>query len=262
MAWLLGIAFVLTAVVIVISVAGKFWWFPPAISELARQFDDQFMLTLVLTGFFFVLIHLILAYIVVRYREGPGPGSYWFGNIKWVWVTIVAMALLDLRLAFGAEGIWYRLHLADGPRDAVVIEVVGQQFVWNVRYPGPDGRFGRVRRDLVDDALNPLGIDPGDAAGKDDIVQPTVMVPVGRPIELHLESKDVIHSFFVRELRIKQDAVPGLTVPLRFKADTVGRYEVACAELCGLGHHQMRTFLDVLEEGEFESRLREQLAAR
>jgi cytochrome c oxidase subunit 2 len=255
MAWLLAVAFLLTALIIVTAIAGKFWWFPTAISELARDYDDQFMLTLILTGFFFVLAHLVLAYIVVRFREGQGTASYWLGNIKWVWGTVIVMALLDLGLAFGSEGLWQRIHLTDSPEEALRIEVVGQQFVWAVRYAGPDGRFGRIRRELVDDAINPLGIDPDDPAGKDDLVQPTLLVPVGRPIELLLESKDVIHSFFVRELRIKQDSVPGMTIPLRFTADTVGRYEVACAELCGLAHHQMRTFLDVVEKDEFEARL-------
>ena len=114
---------------------------------------------------------------------------------------------------------------------------------------------------MVDDAINILGVDPADPAGKDDVVLPTVFVPRGRPIELLLESKDVIHSFFVRELRLKQDAVPGMRIPLRFTADRVGRYEVACAELCGLGHHQMRTFLEILEPEEYEKRMREELDA-
>jgi cytochrome c oxidase subunit 2 len=253
------VAFILTAVLIVLAIGSQTWWFPLAISDLAREYDEQFVLTLALTGFFFVLIHLILSYIVVRFRKGKSRAVYWHGNVKWVWATVIAMALLDLGLAIGSEGIWGRLHLTESPPDAIQIEVVGQQFVWNIRYPGPDGRFGRVHREFVDDAINPLGIDPADPTGKDDIVIPTLMVPVGKPIELLLTSKDVLHSLFLRELRLKQDTVPGLRIPLRFTADRVGRFEVACAELCGLGHHQMRTFLDVLEPEEYERRLQEQL---
>ena len=256
MAWLLALLFILTAVMIVGGIAGN-WVFPAAITDLARQFDDQFLLTILITGFFFVLMHVILAYIVLRFQEGRGTASYWFGNIKWVWATVAVMAVVDLSLAFGSESIWHKLHLAEDSSTAIRIEVVAQQFVWNVRYSGPDGQFGRVSRDLVDDALNPLGIDPADPAGKDDMVQPTLMVPVGREIILNLESKDVIHSFFVPELRMKQDAVQGLSIPLRFTPDTPGRYEIACAELCGLGHHQMRSFLDVLDTDEYESRLQE-----
>jgi cytochrome c oxidase subunit 2 len=126
-----------------------------------------------------------------------------------------------------------------------------------VRYPGPDNSFGRTDRTLVDDAVNPLGIVSTDPTGDDDLVIPTLLVPAGRPIVLLLGSKDVLHSFFIRELRIKQDTVPGMLTPLRFTADRPGRYEVACAELCGLGHHQMRTFLEVVDPEEYERRMEE-----
>lgn len=261
MSWVLGLLFIFAAIAIAFAMSGLYGWFPPAASAMARDYDDQFLLTLLLTGFFFILMHLILSYIVVRFRGGRGPASYWHGNIKWVWAIIFVMALLDLGLAVGSESLWAKLHLTDSPPDVLQIEIVGQQFVWTSRYKGPDGRFGRVKRDLVDDAINPLGVDPADPAGKDDVVLPTVFVPLGRPVELLLESKDVIHSFFVRELRLKQDAVPGMRIPLRFTADRVGRYEVACAELCGLGHHQMRTFLEVLEPEEYEKRMQEELDA-
>ena len=160
---------------------------------MARDYDDQFLLTLLLTGFFFILMHLILSYTVVRFRGGRGPASYWHGNIKWVWAVIIVMALLDLGLAVGSESLWAKLHLTGSPPDVLQIEVVGQQFVWTSRYKGPDGRFGRVKRDLVDEAINILGVDPADPAGKDDVVLPTVFVPLGRPVELLLESTDVIH---------------------------------------------------------------------
>ena len=261
MAWVLALLFIFAAVAIAFAMSGLYGWFPLAASAMARDYDDQFLLTLLLTGFFFILMHLILSYIVVRFRGGRGPASYWHGNIKWVWAVIIVMALLDLGLAVGSESLWAKLHLTGSPPNVLQIEVVGQQFVWTSRYKGPDGRFGRVKRDLVDDAINILGVDPADPAGKDDVVLPTVFVPLGRPVELLLESKDVIHSFFVRELRLKQDAVPGMRIPLRFTADRVGRYEVACAELCGLGHHQMRTFLEVLEPEEYEKRMREELDA-
>ena len=127
MAWLLSLIFIVTAVAITFVIAACYMWFPLAASELARQFDEQFVLTLVLTGFFFVLIHFILSYIVVRFREGRSTASYWHGNIKWVWATVVVMAILDIGLAVGSESIWHKLHLAKGPADPVEIEVVGQQ---------------------------------------------------------------------------------------------------------------------------------------
>ena len=133
------------------------------------------------------------------------------------------------------------------------IEVLAKQFAWSFRYPGPDGKFGRTDLKLINDAAgNPFGLDDTDPAARDDIMTSTLQVPVNTPIRLILISRDVIHSFFVRELRLKQDIVPGMNIPLHFQADQVGTYEVPCAELCGLGHHQMRTTLEVLSASDFE----------
>ena len=165
MAWVLGLLFIFAAIAIAFAMSGLYGWFPLAASAMARDYDDQFLLTLLLTGFFFVLLHLILSYIVVRFRGGRRPASYWHGNIKWVWAIVIVMALLDLGLAVGSESLWAKLHLTDSPPDVLQIEVVGQQFVWTSRYKGPDGRFGRVKRDLVDDAINPLGVDESDRVG-------------------------------------------------------------------------------------------------
>jgi cytochrome c oxidase subunit 2 len=148
------------------------------------------------------------------------------------------------------------LEAAD-PR-ALHIEVLAKQFAWTYRYAGPDGVFGRVDIRQIDDAGgNPFGIDSKDPKGRDDLSAPILRVPAGRPIELQLKSRDVIHNFFVRELRIKQDVVPGMTIPLRFTATRIGTYEVPCSELCGLGHHQMRSSLVVMSPEDFEAWLLE-----
>ena len=132
------------------------------------------------------------------------------------------------------------------------IEVMAKQFAWSFRYPGPDGKFGRTDLKLINDAGgNPFGIDDKDPAGKDDIVSASLKVPAGKPIQLIMRSRDVIHNFFVRELRLKQDIVPGMEIPFHFQADVIGVYEVPCSELCGLGHHQMRTTLEVMSAGRF-----------
>jgi cytochrome c oxidase subunit 2 len=166
-----------------------------------------------------------------------------------------------LSLAVLGQRVWAQLHLQDAPPDAVVIEVVGEQFAWNVRYPGADGRFGKNDPALYDAVANPLGLVSSDPAGADDVVVlNTVAVPVGQPIELQLGSKDVLHSFFVPALRIKQDTVPGMRIPLRFAATRTGTYDVPCAELCGLGHYRMKGTLRVLEPAEFAAWLVEQKA--
>jgi cytochrome c oxidase subunit 2 len=101
-------------------------------------------------------------------------------------------------------------------------------------------------------------LDPSDPAGKDDIVVPTLTVPVNREVELLIRSQDVIHNFFVRELRLQQDAVPGLIVPLHFTANKIGRYEIVCTQLCGLAHYRMRSFLDVVSDADYRNFLKQQ----
>lgn len=258
MVWILALTLLLVTFAITGVISAKIWWFPVAASELAGRFDEHFMLTLASTGFFFVLSQVVLVYIIIRFRGTRSQAVHSRGTAKLVWAVVGVMAILDVILAVGSEGIWARQHLDEGLRDTLRIELTGQQFAWNFRYPGPDGKFGRTDLKLIDDVLgNPVGLDLTDDAAKDDIVIPTVIVPINRPIELLLRSKDVLHSLFLRELRIKQDLVPGMQIPLRFTANRLGRYEVACAELCGLGHHRMRTFLEVLEPDEFERRLAE-----
>jgi cytochrome c oxidase subunit 2 len=162
-------------------------------------------------------------------------------------------------LAMGAR-TWAGVQFTPAPPDAEMVEVLAKQFAWNFRYSGPDKRFGRTSLGQMDDAAgNPFGLDEADSDGKDDIVSATLRVPAGRPVNLALRSIDVIHSFFIRELRLKQDLVPGMQVPLHFQADVPGTYEVPCAELCGLGHHQMRTTIIVMPPDEFDDWKRRQV---
>jgi len=212
MAWFLGAAVWVVTIAIVGVLAARIWWFPPPISELAVRFDDHFALTLVLCGFFFVLAQGTLGYAVIRYREvGQRRAGCWQGSSKWVWAIAAVMVLLDVSLSRGSGRIWTEQQITP-PVDVLRIEVTGQQFAWNVRYPGSDGRFGRTDPKLMDDVSNPRGLDPKDPRGRDDIVIPTILVPLRRPVVLLLRSKDVIHSLFIRELRIKQDAVPGMEI--------------------------------------------------
>jgi len=132
------------------------------------------------------------------------------------------------------------------------LRVIAEQFAWNFHYPGPDGRFGRTSPDLINMATNPMGIDPGDENGKDDILSPELHIPLHRPVIADISSKDVIHSFFVPVLRVKQDAIPGMRIPVWFKAGKTGRYEVACAQLCGNNHYSMRAVMVVEEPDVFD----------
>lgn len=238
------------------------WWFPQAISEHARQVDQQFMFTLYITGVIFILAQLALGWVVLVYgRKREGFASYSHGNntMEVLWTS--ATAILFIGLTLMGERVWANVHFQGAPEGAIPIELTGQQFAWNVRYPGPDGKFGALDlKQINDSAGNPLGIDSKDPTGKDDLTTPTMAVPVNKPIELMLRSKDVTHSFFVPELRLKQDAVPGMVIRIHFTADKVGKYELACAELCGLGHYKMRSFLEVMEQADYENWLKQHAA--
>jgi cytochrome c oxidase subunit 2 len=258
MAFLLALVISLITLVSMYIFAAKMWWFPPLISEQRAAYDEQFMLTLVVTGIIFFFAQLGLCYAVFRYRDRGGRAHYSHGNTKMEIIWTSATAVLFVGLVLVGQHIWAQVHLQEAPADAVQIEIMAQQFAWNFRYSGPDGQFGRVSPELMDESVgNPLGLDYDDPAATDDLVMPVIAVPVDRPVEVIMRSKDVIHSFFVREMRIKQDVVPGMETRLHFTANTVGRYEVPCTELCGLGHSQMRTYLLVMSEQDFQDWLRD-----
>ncbi len=152
-----------------------------------------------------------------------------------------AVALFEGVILLGfALPFWARLADKFPPENqATVIKVAAQQFYWNVLYPGPDGSFGRQDIQFAS-AANPFGLDPGDPATKDDIyTQNEIHVPVNKPVIIQLTSRDVVHSFKVLTMRVTQDAIPGMNIPLHFTPDRVGVYQINCAQLCGVGHSGM-----------------------
>ena len=226
-------------------------WFPPAINEHARMFDSQFQVTLLLTGGIFLLAQAALGFVILRARKRE-KATHSEGNNRMEVVWTVATAVLFVAAAAMSTRIFAGVHLAPVPKDALRVEALAKQFSWSFRYPGPDGKYGRLDVKQINDASgNPFGKDADDPVGNDDIVTAALRVPAGKDVELMLRGRDVIHNFFVRELRLKQDVVPGMLIPLRFRADVPGTYEVACSELCGLGHHLMRTVLIVMPPEEF-----------
>jgi len=234
------------------------WHMPPYISEYGQAYDNHFSRTMTAMGIVFFLAQLALAYVVFRYRDQGQKAGYSHGNatLEVTWTS--AALVLFVGLVLIGQPIWQQAHTAPPAADALRVEFWGQQFSWYARYPGPDGQFGRTMPELMKESTgNPLGLDPNDASSRDDVVMPVIAVPVNRQVELILRSKDVTHNFFVRELRLKQDAVPGLETKLKFTASQVGDYEIPCSELCGLGHYQMRSFLQVKSPEDFEQWLRD-----
>jgi cytochrome c oxidase subunit II len=256
------VVWVLTIVISYFFVA-KTWWFPAPISAHGIAYDAQFMRTLVIVGIIFILAQFALGWVIMKFRDDGGRAGYSHGNNKLETVWTSATALLFIGLVVMGTKIWAGVHFDEAPPDAIPIEVTAKQFAWSFRYPGPDGKFGHTDLKLVNDSAgNPLGLDDKDPASKDDIVSASLKVPAGKPIRLMMHSRDVIHNFFVRELRMKQDIVPGMEIPLHFQADTPGLYEVPCSELCGLGHFQMRTTMQVMSESEFQQWLQQQQAQK
>lgn len=259
---LVAIALWIITLVTAVLFAGRYWWFPEVASEHGAAVDQQFVNTLIVTGVVFILAQLGLGYLSAHYRDRPGRVAHYThgsGTLEVVWT--LATTVLFFTLVIVGQNIWVDLYLRAAPADSVRIEITAQQFQWNVRYSGPDGRFGRTRPELINDGGgNFIGLDQEDPAAQDDLVIPEMAVPVGRPVQVMLKSKDVTHSFFVRELRIKQDAVPGMEIPIHFRATRMGTYEIACAELCGLGHHRMRSTIAVLSEEDYANWLKERSA--
>lgn len=259
----LGVALAITVWTLGIGIVwlGAQRYLPPVASEHGVGVDRMLTYLLVATGGLVIIGHLVLGYFVLRSSQAaavnPGlPGV----RAQRFWSVVPAVAMTVIAeggvLVLGMP-IFNQLYLQEPPADAVVIEVMAEQFTWNVRYPGADGAFGRTDPTLIS-TENSIGLDIDDPASGDDIQElAMIYVPVNRPVQFRLRAKDVLHSFFLPHHRIKQDAVPGLTIDIWFTPTREGEFEIACAELCGFGHYQMRGFLHVVSESAFEAWIQE-----
>ncbi|MFB3812806.1 MAG: cytochrome c oxidase subunit II [Terriglobales bacterium] len=253
---LLAIIWIITFLSTYFFVA-KTWWLPAAASAAAPAIDDQFTRTFIAMGVVFVLAQFALGYFAWRYRSRPNapPADYSHGNtrLEILWTALTAILFIGLNLS--GTAIWASERFKPAGSDAVPVEVTGMQFAWYFRYPGTDGKFGKTDPRYIDPSAGneaAIGLDTRDDAAKDDIVAGTMYVPVNRQVDLTLRAVDVIHSFFVPSMRFKQDAVPGLAVRMHFTPTEIGDYEIACAELCGLGHYKMHGTLKVVSQEDFD----------
>jgi cytochrome c oxidase subunit 2 len=245
----LALVLVLLVAATVLSFAAHIFPAPAPITAAAVLVDQQYSRTLYVAGAVFVLAQLGLAFAVFRFRDRGVSARFSRGHVglEVLWTSITLIVFVGLAVA--GRKAWAMDRYTPPAPDAIQIEVTESQFVFTFRYPGPDGKFGRLDPKLVDAPTgNPLGLDPNDPNGKDDVVVATLTVPVNRPIELLLRSQDVIHNFNVRELRLQQDAVPGMMIPIHFTATKVGEYAIVCTQLCGLGHNKMNSNLRVVPE--------------
>src|SRR3954463_1671067 len=228
---------------------------PPAASAHAGEIDQMMVLVHWLMLVLFVGWGAFFLYVLTKFRASANPkASYVGAKGKLSKGLEVAVAVIEaVLLVFYAIPAWAkRVQSLPAENEAVVVRVVGEQFAWNVHYPGADGKFGRTDIKLVS-ADNPLGLDRRDADAKDDITDINQLhIPVNRPVLVHLSSKDVIHSFGLYEMRVKQDAIPGMSIPVWFIPNRVGEYEITCSQLCGLGHFRMRGFVTIQSAADYQ----------
>ena len=248
---------------------------PPLATTSGHQIDNLIALMHVFMGILFVGWGAFFVYVLVRFRRSRNPvANYAAVKTHASSYLEVSVAIIELVLLFGfSVPLWAaRVDRIPPENQALVVQLTAEQFAWNVRYAGPDNVFGKADIKLIDIQENPLGVDRNDPAAKDDVVTMNQLyLPANRPIIVKLRSKDVIHSFNVPEFRVKQDAVPGLTIPVWFIPNVTTaemrtrtgnpefQYEIACAQLCGLGHYRMRAFVTVLPPEEFQKWLDEKV---
>ena len=231
------------------------WWLPRNVNMFGHDVDFLFYVILLLTGVAFVGVFVAMILFLIKYRYRPGvPAIHTHGNnaLEVIWTTIPAFIFLALAI-YGNEQ-WSKMRRQTPPANALPVAVVGEQFGWNVRYPGPDGKLAKMVAAKISKE-NPFGVDVADSAGLDDFTTYNELVfPVGRPVRLYLGSKDVIHAFYVPEFRLYQDMVPGRVYDFVWlKAEATGNFQLACNQLCGQGHYKMFGKLSVVPELDYEA---------
>jgi cytochrome c oxidase subunit II len=235
---------------------------PPNASEHGYQIDHIIEFSHWFMGALFLGWSVFFIYVLLRFRKGRHPVADHEGvksgistHLEFAVVLIEAVLLIGFAIPLWAK----RVNQFPEDKDAILVHAIGQQFNWNFHLPGPDGQFGRRDIAFLSNS-NPLGLDPSDPAGKDDIVVlGELHVPVDRPVIIELSSKDVIHNFALPHMRMAQDAIPGQIIPMWFKPIKTGSYEVICGQLCGLGHYSMKGMLVVDNPAEYQAWLKERV---
>lgn len=241
------------------------YYMPPDYSAHGPELDALNLYVHWLMLILFVGWALVFLFILVRFRKSKNAKANYHGTqshiSKWAEIAVFAVeCILLFGISIPAWSRWTRRP--EAAKNALEIRVVGEQFAWNAHYPGPDGIFGRTDVDHVTSS-NPLGIDPADPHGKDDVATLNDLhLQVNRDVVIRLTSKDVIHSFSLPYMRVKQDTIPGMEIPVHFrpvKVSGVETWEIACAQLCGLGHYRMKGRYQVQTQADFDKWMKEQV---
>ncbi|GAA0842580.1 cytochrome c oxidase subunit II [Cupriavidus pauculus] len=250
------------ALVIIVAASVLFhflspWWATPLASNW-KQMDDTLTITLVITGVFFVVINLFVAYIVWRFRHREGHRAAYEPENARLERWLIGLSTVGI-MALLAPGLIVYADYVHPPPGAMQMEVVGQQWQWAFRFPGKSGQLGTTDARFVN-ASNPLGLNPDDPRGQDNVivVGPEVHLPLNRPVKVLLRSKDVLHDFYVPPIRARMNMVPGMVTSFWFTPTQAGKFDILCAQLCGVGHYNMRGYVIVEEQAAFDSWLAKQ----
>ncbi|MEK1910607.1 cytochrome c oxidase subunit II [Pseudomonas chlororaphis] len=227
------------------------WHMTPAASNWG-SIDTTLLITLVITGIFFIAITLFMAIAVIRFRHREGARAHYQPESRKLEGWLVILTSLGI-IGMLAPGLVVYNDFVQVPQEATQLEVIAQQWQWAFRFPGQDGKLGKADVKWIDPG-NPFGLDRNDPAGQDDvlIMNNEVRLPIDRPVKVLLRAKDVLHDFYIPQMRAKMDMVPGMVSHFWFTPTRLGKFEVLCAEYCGLGHYNMRGHLVVEEQGAFD----------
>ena len=255
----------------------RYFGLPVGISSVSGRIDEIIVIVHYLMLVLFIGWGIFFIVSLVKFRSSKNKKANYKGvESHYSSVLEATVAVIEIVILFGfAFPIWAeRVNDVPDSRDAETVRVIAQQYAWNIHYPGPDGKFGATRIDLVDEQDNPIGLDRSSEFAEDDFTTINQLhIPVNRKIRVDLSSKDVIHNFKLPELRVSQDAIPGMVIPVHFTATstseeflktTVGTkregkgLEIACAQLCGLGHYRMKGYVTIHEEDGYQAWLDEQ----
>ncbi len=265
MAKFFAITIIVIAIASAIPILRHTWPAPQDISVHGHLIDEQMSETMAEAGISFLAAQFILAIFIWKFsnRTKDAKISKFPGGARGL--VIAAFLLVGTEvLALGIFGTraWASVYFTPPSADALPVQVQAGQFAFYFRYPGPDGKFGPLHPSLISESdANFFGLDlTNDQDSKDDIVTAEMAIPVNREIHLLMHAKDVGHSFYVPELRVQQDFVPGLDLSIHFTATKIGRYEIVCTQLCGLGHYNMKAYLSVLSQADFDDWMKKEAA--
>lgn len=228
---------------------------PPDLSTHGYAIDQLINVLHIFMIVLFVGWGIFLLITLIRFRQREGhKASYESSSSKLPKYIEIGVVLFEVFLLVGLSFPVWKAYKLEPPskEEALTVKVIGQQFVWNMHYAGDDGKFGSSELKYVSD-FNPLGINPDDPASADDFFTVNQFhLPVNRPIIAEITSKDVIHSFGVPVLRVKQDAIPGMMVPVWFTVKQTGVFDIHCSQLCGLSHFNMKGIMTVQNPEDFD----------